>query len=112
MLSHVVRVFSFTVMGVIAVDVLRLVVVTPSTVSVRVRLPAVAFGRQDSTVRSQLVMSYAAGTVTASTYCRPLLSCVVRVALWVARTTTPSELAWADSAGVSMMCTFWLLAFS
>src|SRR3954468_5339717 len=100
MLSQVVRVASLTLIGVTTVEVLRLTVVRPSMVSVRTRSPAVGLGRQDWTIKSQPVMSYAAGTATAWTYRRPLLMSVVSVPLSVARTTTPSSAARADSAFV------------
>src|SRR3954447_14213419 len=98
MLSQVASLSSLTLIGVITVEVLRLRVVTPSTVSVRVRSPAVAFGCHDCTVRSQLLMSYGAGTVTGFWNCAPLLSFVVTVPLWVARTATPPGMARAEAA--------------
>src|SRR4051812_44569175 len=112
MLSQVVSVGSFTLIGVFTVDVLRLVVVTPSMVSVRVRSPEVAPGRQDCTVRSQLVMSYGAGTVTAFAKVRPSLSLVVTVPVLVVRTATPPEIERAESALVESTCSCGPLAFS
>src|SRR5215213_3510643 len=110
--SQVVSVFRLTLMGVLTVDVRRLEVVTPSTVSVRIKSPAVVFGRHDWTVRSQLVMSYGAGTVTSLENWAPLLSCAVTVRLVVERTVTPLATARAESALVETMCSFWPATFS
>src|SRR3954447_17755998 len=112
MLSQLVSVPSLTLIGVLTVDVLRLRVVRPSMVSVRVRSPAVGFGRQDWTVRSQSVMSYGAGTVTRFWNERPSLSVVFRVPLCVARMATPLAIARAEAPLVEVTWSFAESAFS